>query len=169
MSIVGALKELILDFLPVTYVDQNEGGVFLRAGKYRKTVEPGAYFTIPFVDEITTVEVTPQIMDIPDIPVMCEGEPYVISGAVEYFIENPFEYILAVQNADTTLKNRVMAAIVDSTFALNVPELESIVYDKIDIVAHEWGVAVTNFWVTKFAKCKVHVIIGNQDKAVLID
>jgi hypothetical protein len=161
MSFVDGLQSLVETFLPFIVVDANESGVFLRAGKYRKNVGPGLYWTIPFVDSIIAMEVTPQIMDIPDIPVMWKDEPYVVSGAVEYFIENPKKYAIEVQDADETLKNFCMAQIVAAQYR-DKADIEDFVYTRLDIVSEKWGIAVTNFWITKFAKCRVHVLIGNE-------
>jgi regulator of protease activity HflC (stomatin/prohibitin superfamily) len=161
MGFMDGLESFVETFLPFRIVDANEGGVLLRRGKYRRTVGPGLYWTIPFIDSVIAMEITPQIKDIPDIPVMWRGESYVVSGAVEYFIENPKKYAIEIQDADVTLKNFCMAQLVAAT-EQDVHTMEDFVYAKLDRVSEKWGIAVTNFWITKFAKCRVHVLIGNE-------
>jgi len=161
MGFMDGLTTFVETFLPFTVIDENEGGVLLRHGKYKKNVGPGIYWILPFVDSVIAMEVTTQIKDIPDIPVMWRDEPYVISGAVEYFIENPKKYAIEVQDADVTLKNFTMAQIV-SAKDRDKATMEDFVSARLDQVSEKWGIAVTNFWITKFAKCRVHVIIGNE-------
>jgi hypothetical protein len=161
MSLIDGITSFVETFLPFGIVDANEGGVLLRHGKYQRIVTPGLYWTIPFVDSIIAMEITPQIKDIPDIPVMWHDESYVVSGAVEYFIENPKKYAIEVQDADLTLKNFTMAQIVCAVDQ-NDCSIEDFVYERLDKIAEKWGIAVTNFWITKFAKCRVLVLIGNE-------
>ena len=48
-----------------TVIEEGTRGVLLRNGRYRETLEPGRYWTIPGIDQIKTVDIKPQIMSVP--------------------------------------------------------------------------------------------------------
>ena len=67
----------------------------------------------------------------------------------------------AVITNDMTLKNFTMAQITKA-FERSENDIEDFVYERIDKICERWGIAVTNFWITKFAPAKVYIIIGNE-------
>ena len=89
-----------------------ERGVFLRMGKCKRTLEPGLYFCMPIIDEIQKLDVTPQVINLPNQSITTkEGKTLAVSGAVEYSICDPQKALLEVQNFDASLQNLSMGII----------------------------------------------------------
>lgn len=68
-----ALAALLALFVVVTAasafytVDANEQAVVLRFGKYHATVDPGAHFRVPFIDQVLTVSTEERTVRLPGI------------------------------------------------------------------------------------------------------
>lgn len=163
MSLIENIAINLMDMLPFAIVRENEGGVFLRCGKYKRTLDPGMYWTWPFIDEVQVLDITTQVINLPNQSV---GK-MAISGAIEYFVENPRKALLEVQNFDVSLQNLAMAAIADC-ITKNQDSLAEDVYDLLDKRVDKYGLAITNFWITDLAEHKVYRIMSH-DTPIVID
>lgn len=63
-EIIQWIKDVWNDMKPIIFVNQYENGVLLRAGKYKKTMAPGWWLRIPFVDNYHIENVMPDTIDI---------------------------------------------------------------------------------------------------------
>ena len=171
MNIAASIFENILEFLPVTLVDANERGVFLRFGKFKKIANPGAHFTLPLMDKIIVIDVQPQALTIPDIPVqMSNKETWVIGSAVAYRIDDPKKYCIQTQEPDELLQNRVLSLIVEKLGAWKSKGLvESQIYKQLREDAPAFGIDIMEFRFIKMAPCKTYMLMGHHDVAPVTD
>jgi len=152
----------------------NEGGVFLRMGKYKKTLGPGLYFCFPIIDEIQKLDVTPQVINLPNQSVTTkDSKTLAISGAVEYSICDPRKALLEVQNFDASLQNLSMGIIGDYIKqrsyqdCIKLNGLEGKVIGGIRDRASDWGLKVTRFWITDLAQHRVYRLM-TQDTPTMV-
>jgi regulator of protease activity HflC (stomatin/prohibitin superfamily) len=52
------------EVIPVKIVNEWEGGIHMRAGKFLKSTQPGINFKIPFIDKFWVVFTVPQTVDL---------------------------------------------------------------------------------------------------------
>lgn len=170
MNIVSALFENILEFLPFTLVDETEEGVFLRGGKFKRVVSPGAHFTIPIWDNLITIEVKPQALTLPDIPVQMAEETWVIGSAISYSISDPRKYIIDVREPDELLQNLVLSMITKKFDGRKEAEIEITrkrIQDALKNAGDKYGVEILDFKFIKMAPCKTYMIMGHPPITML--
>lgn len=156
------LQWIVENLLPLDIVDQDEMGVFLRGGRFKKNVEPGCYFTWPYYDSITVVKVTTQIKDLPNQDITISGKSYSVSGSITYFIEDARKAILDVYDFDVALVNKALEVICNATERTQ-KKLTDEVFEELDKACEAWGIAVTNFQFNRFVPCRVIRLIGDSD------
>lgn len=175
MDFVENLTKFSKIFPRFKTVFPNEGGVFLRMGKCRKTLGPGLYFCLPVVDEIQKLDVTTQVINLPNQSVTTKDDrTLAVSGAVEYSIDDPQKALLQVQNFDASLQNLSMGIIGDfikqRTYAqcIKLDGLEATVIEGIRERASEWGLRVTRFWVTDMAQHRVYRLMTQDTPGAIL-
>ena len=152
-----------------------ERGVFLRKGKYKRSLEPGLYFCFPVIDEIQKLDVTPQVINLPNQSVTTkDGKTLAISGAVEYSIYDPQKALLDVQNFDASLQNLSMGVIGNYVKqrayqdCIKQNGFEQEVIERIRDRASEWGLKVSRFWITDLARHHVYRLMTQDTPAVVL-
>ncbi len=128
--VVGFLA-IMAGFSSFYTVDTEEVGVVMRFGKYVSEAKPGLNFKIPFVDQVEYVPVQRQLKQefgyrTAQAGVNSQyrkagfgGESLMLTGdlnlgdvewVVQYRIDNPYNYLFKVRNADETLRDVSEAA-----------------------------------------------------------
>ncbi|MHC4152424.1 MAG: SPFH domain-containing protein [Planctomycetota bacterium] len=153
----------------------NEGGVFLRMGKYKKTLGPGLYFCFPIIDEVLKLDITTQVINLPNQSMTTrDAKAIAISGAIEYSIYDPRKALLDVQNFDASLQNLSMGIIgvfiKERTYqdCIKVNGLEGKVIEGIKDRAEEWGLKVKRFWITDMARHRVYRLMTHDSPQVVL-
>lgn len=153
----------------------NERGVFLRMGKYKKTLEPGLYFCFPIIDEIQKLDVTTQVINLPNQSVTTkDGKSLAISGAVEYSIYDSRKALLEVQNFDVSLQNLSMGIIADYIKqrayqdCIKLNGLEAQIVESIKDRASDWGLDITRLWITDLAEHHVYRLMTQDTPTMLL-
>lgn len=106
-DVVNKLVDFILSILRLfqawTVVDQFEGGVRLRLGKYSGNLTPGFHLMIPgYVDRAMTVSMVPGNFGMEEQSLSTkDGVEIVISVAVKYRVVDPVEFLLGVEDLAT--------------------------------------------------------------------
>ncbi len=71
--------------MSVKVVSQFEKGLVERFGKYRKTVDPGLNFIVPFIERLRHVDMREQVVDVPPQEVITKDNVVVTVDAVVYY------------------------------------------------------------------------------------
>ena len=162
---------LICDFLtnvpPFAVVFPDEGGVFLRGGKYKKTVYSGFYFKIPFYDTIAKIPIKEQVIDLPSQSLTAkDGKQKVIELTIRYEITDPYKAIISVQDYDRSLQNLAMG--VAGEYISLIPSedctygnIRKEVLDELKIESAEWGLDVLDVKLKTFANHRVFRLLGD--------
>lgn len=150
------------NLLPFEIITPDKMGVRLRMGKYVETVGPGCYWFFPLFSTINWIEVTPQVVDLPDRSMTDKvGRTYSVSGTIEYFVEDAYKALYVVQDYDEALINKVVALIADEVYeGHSKTEIEVNVMNKIPDIAEKWGLTVTEFKLNEHCKSRVFRIMG---------
>ena len=158
------LIEKLVSFLPrIAFVYPNEGGVFLRLGRYKKTICSGWYFLLPYIDQVDKLDITTQVINLPNQSIITKDSQVVaVSGAIEYSINDARKALLCIQDYDISLQNLAMGTIAhylnrkDYVECTDIGGLEAEVLKALRKRVQDWGLYITKFWITDFAKHKVY-------------
>lgn len=93
-------------------INEFEGGIILRLGKYRRNIYPGVCFKIPLLESsltantaITTLQLQPQTLTTKD------NVSIVVSAIVKYSIRDPKPYLLEIWDSTDVLNDVTLGAI----------------------------------------------------------
>jgi len=168
MDFWSKLTEFLLNIPPYAIVMPNEGGVYLRGGRHRKTLGEGFYWKWPIYDIVQKCVVTTQVINLPNQSVTTQdGHIMAVSGAIEYSISDARKALLCIQDYDTSLQNLGMALIChylnrQSLKTCGISDLEKDVLRGLRVRVDDWGLCISKFWVTDFAEHKVYRIMAHD-------
>lgn len=164
-SVVLIVFGIIL-FKTLIIVAERENVIVERLGKYHKTLTPGFYFLIPFIDNASYFhEIREQVIDIPaqsvitsdNIQVEVDGLLYLQvmdAKKASYGIGN---YIAASINlAQTTMRSEIGKITLGETFSER-DKVNGKIITEIDKASDPWGVKVLRYEI-KDIKPTYHVI-----------
>ena len=165
--------DFILKFLYLftigTVVDPWEEGIKVRLGKVKKTLKPGFHFKRPLsIDQIYTVNVKPQIIDIAAQSLeTLDGIPVVVAGAIEYSVEDVKKLFLNVQDYDDSLVNLGQILIAEYVTSSSNQDctresIQKAVKRRLKDSARKWGINIKRFGVTDLAEHKVYRIMSDS-------
>jgi regulator of protease activity HflC (stomatin/prohibitin superfamily) len=150
--LVIAVGILIVLSLSIRVVKEWERGVILRLGRVSGAKGPGLFFIIPFIDQMTKVNLQIVTMNVPPQDVITKDNVTVRVDAVVYFqIFDPVKATVEIQNfslatsqiAQTTLRSILGQADLDQLLGER-ERLNDEIQRIIDDLTEPWGVKVTN-------------------------
>ena len=116
MNILTRLFDFLLNMPPFGIVYPDEGGIFLRGGKYKRTLSAGFYWKWPFYDRIRKTNIKDQVINLPNQSITTiDRKILALSGTVRYEIEDAKKAILDVLDYDSSLQNLAMSLIAEYT------------------------------------------------------
>jgi len=150
-GIVAALIAAVVVLRAVRIVPQAKAGNVERLGRYRKTLEPGLNFVIPFVDRVRPlIDLREQVVSFPPQPVITEDNLVVNIDTVLYFqVTNPraaayeiANYIQAIEQLTvTTLRNVIGGMDLEETLTSR-DKINSQLRGVLDQATDKWGIRV---------------------------
>lgn len=168
--------ERILDFLATSWdvlrpwivVNDFEGGVILRFGRYFRELTPGLQWKLPIADTtvitstvITTMALRPQTLTTRD------DLTVVISAIVKYRIADVRAYLLDIWDSADVLNDLTLGAIKEIVSTVNYSDLqkhgiEEQVLAIIQSEANEYGVHIYKVTFSDFGKVRSIRLITNE-------
>ena len=165
--IAGIINWLLkLSLFCIIYED--EGGVFLRGGRFRKKLSPGFYWKLPLYDSVKKVTVTEQTIDLPNQSIETnDGVAMAVSGTLRYTVYNVEKAILKVRDYDESLQNIGMKTIARFIAWTNRKDLqfgilEKEVEEELKVDAQDWGLDIIEFNITDLAKHRIYRLMTEQ-------
>lgn len=165
------LKE-VFKFLPRFLVlNQDEGGLLLYKGKYKRTIGAGVYFLLPIVDEIveymsasTTLDTTTQSVTTAD------KKDLLLSWSATYLISNPKVAFLEIDDISAQIHSSLSARLLAY---INQNEYQYLRANKI--TAHmtseafresfkkEWGIDLRGFYLKDLALHRIFRLVNQRE------
>ncbi|MCB0377832.1 MAG: paraslipin [Bdellovibrionales bacterium] len=150
----------------ICIVHMRESMVVERLGKFRKVLEPGFHFLVPFFDRVAYVhEIREQVIDIPSqVCITNDNMQVEVDGLVYLKVTDPKkasygigDYVNASINlAQTTMRSEVGKLSLSRIFSERETLNDKIVRE-IDIASDPWGIKVLRYEIKNIAPSR-HVL-----------
>ena len=126
-------------------------GLIERLGKYQRTADSGLTIIIPFLENITKIDMREQVVDVPPQAVITKDNVVVDVDAVVYYeITDPIKvtynitnfYLAATKLAQTNLRNLIGDLALDESLTSR-ETINTVLRQVLDDATDKWGVWVT--------------------------
>jgi len=88
----------------IVIIQQYESGVYMRIGRYKRTLGPGLHLVAPFVSRIYRADTRVQVLDIGRTELMTRDlSPVVVEAFIQYRMVRPDNSLLKVEKYRSTL------------------------------------------------------------------
>src|SRR5487761_42967 len=123
-----------------------------RFGRYRKTLEPGLNFIVPFVDRLKPqIDLREQVVSFNGRPVITEGNLVVQIDTVLFFqVTDPraadyeiVNYFLAIEQLTATMLRSVIGSMVLEQTLTSRDKINTLLRGVLDDASGKWGIRVT--------------------------
>lgn len=166
-KLVELLINWIEQILPVVIVPSYEKGVLLRFGNFKKVLEPGIHFKIPFGDEIIHQHVVVTTLSLPAQSLYTlDKQNFVVKGVVKYKISDVKTFLLEVYDAKDALSDMTMSIVKNIIISIPAekcidPELDNLLTKKARVEAKKWGVDIQQVTLTDVAPIRSYRLIND--------
>jgi len=165
------LIDLFVQFIRVfqicVVINQFEGGVVLRLGKYQRTLKPGFHWLFPlYIDRYYFANVVPESYDVRNQSLTTADGIQVAVGIVLFYgISDIRKFALEVEDAESVLINAskgVVAGIITSYDydELVLMDLAQEIYPEIAAKAKNYGIDVREVAISDFCKARTLRLMG---------
>lgn len=167
-KLVELLHEWIREIVPIVIVPAYEEGVQSRTGKFLRTLSPGIYFKIPFLDEIITQHTVTTTLSLSSQSLYTiDKQNVVVKGVVKYKIVDVKTFLLGVYDAkdaisdmtQSIIKHVIMSKTLDECID---PDIDSVLTKKARVEIRKWGVDVQQVTLTDLAPIRTYRLINDS-------
>lgn len=158
--LIDLIIELLKSALPFVVIREYQRGVLLRFGKYRRDMDPGFHWIIPFADHVEEVVTVWTTITLPVQSVSTsDGRVVVVKGMVKYRVSDPKTYTLDTYDARDALSDTSCGIIFDAIHGRTLAECNSQdiigeVNAKTKKESKKWGITVGCVTLTDFGDVK---------------
>src|SRR5499425_102751 len=151
-AVIAVALMFILVFKTVRIVPQARARNIERFGRYRKTLEPGMNFIIPFVDRVKPlIDLREQVVAFKGQPVITEDNLVVLIDTVLFFqITDPraadyeiVNYIQAIEQLAATMLRSVIGSMDLEQTLTSRDKINTLLRGVLDEASGKWGIRVT--------------------------
>lgn len=147
-----ALLVLFVIIPGIRIINQYERGIVLTLGRFSRILSPGLHVIIPYIQNITKVDVRTIPIDVPKQEVITKDNVTVNVDAVVYFrVINAEKAVLETTNYTYATSNFAQAALRDVTGNFELDELlskrdeiSSQIKQIVDAQTDKWGIDIEN-------------------------
>jgi len=165
-KLVDLLVRFSMDILPFVIVEQWNGAVQLRYGKFIKVLYPGIHFKIPFFDSIIECPVITQSVNLPSQTLTTlDDESIVLKSIIRYRVSNIQTYLLGVMHANDVLIDTTQGMIrdvVELTTWDDLVDVNETITNKVKEYVVRWGIEVEAVTITDLGLVKSFRIFGDE-------
>lgn len=138
--------------LPFFVIDMWEEGIVLRAGKFLKTVKPGIYFKLPFLDTVWKHNIITQSIDLPPQSVTtADGFNVVAKGIIRFTISDIKLFLTTITQPTDVLVDTtggMIRAIIEDTKWENIVDIDKKLTLQVGRFVKRWGIKVEKVTLT---------------------
>jgi regulator of protease activity HflC (stomatin/prohibitin superfamily) len=152
IGIVVAVLLILVVVRSVRVVPQARARNVERFGRYRKTLEPGMNFIIPFVDRVKPlIDLREQVVAFKGAPVITEDNLVVLIDTVLFFqVTDPraadyeiVDYIQAIEQLTATMLRSVIGSMDLEESLTSRDKINNMLRGVLDEASGKWGIRVT--------------------------
>jgi regulator of protease activity HflC (stomatin/prohibitin superfamily) len=152
IAVVVALAVLVTVMRSIRIVPQARARNVERFGRYRKTLEPGMNFIIPFVDRVKKlIDLREQVVSFTGQPVITEDNLVVEIDTVLFFqVTDPkaadyeiVNYIQAIEQLTATMLRSVIGSMDLEQTLTSRDKINTLLRGVLDDASGKWGIRVT--------------------------
>jgi len=143
MDWLNELISKLFSIIPRLWMVQpDEAGVRTTLGNHVKAIGPGYWFYWPLIQEIITLTVTPQVVDLRPQSLRIDDQDVTVSGAIMYRISDARKALLNVQDYDRSLITLALGIIANGELH------EDEILKRLREAAAGWGIKVMRVFIT---------------------
>jgi regulator of protease activity HflC (stomatin/prohibitin superfamily) len=165
-KLVDLLVRFGRDMLPFVIIEQWNGAVQLRYGKFIKILSTGIHFKIPFFDSIIECPVITQSVNLPSQTLTTlDEQSIVLKSIIRYKVSNVRTYLLGVMHANDVLIDTTQGIIRDVVETTTWEDLVDVNYQITNEVKEfvvKWGIEVEAVTITDLGIVKSFRIFGDE-------
>ena len=154
------------DMLPFVIIEQWNGAVQLRLGKFIKVLYSGIHFKIPFFDSIIECPVITQSVNLPSQTLTTlDEQSIVLKSIIRYKVSNIRTYLLGVMHANDVLIDTtqgIIRDVVEMTTWNNLVDVNETITNKVKEYVVRWGIEVEAVTITDLGIVKSFRIFGDE-------
>jgi regulator of protease activity HflC (stomatin/prohibitin superfamily) len=152
IAVVIALVVVLTVVRSVRIIPQARARNVERFGRYRKTLEPGMNFIIPFVDRVKAlIDLREQVVSFKGAPVITEDNLVVLIDTVLFFqVTDPkaadyeiVNYIQAIEQLTATMLRSVIGSMDLEQTLTSRDKINTLLRGVLDDASGKWGIRVT--------------------------
>ena len=171
--LVDLLVRFGMDMLPFVIIEQWNGAVQLRCGKFIKVLSPGIHFKIPFFDSVIECPVITQSVNLPSQTLTTlDEQSIVLKSIIRYKVNNVRTYLLGVMHANDVLIDTTQGMIrdvVELTTWEDLVDVNETITNKVKEYVVRWGIEVEAVTITDLGLVKSFRIFGDEgNKSTII-
>jgi regulator of protease activity HflC (stomatin/prohibitin superfamily) len=164
--------KVVLKFLPRFLVlNQDEGGLFLRCGKYKRTLGAGVYFLLPIVDEIVSYMVASSTLETSTQSVTTvDKRDLLVSWSATYLVHDPRTAFLQtddiVAQVHSSLSARLLGYINQNEYQyLRATKIVAYMASESfrEEFKQEWGINIQGFYLKDLALHRIFRLVNPQE------
>ena len=165
-KLVDLIVRFGMDMLPFAIVEQWNGSVQLRFGKFIKVLYPGIHFKIPFFDSVIETPVITQSVNLPSQTLTTlDDESIVLKSIIRYKVSNIQTYLLSVMHANDVLIDTtqgIIRDVVERTTWNNLVDVNETITNEVKEYVVRWGIEVEAVTITDLGIVKSFRIFGDE-------
>ena len=171
-KLVDLLVRFGMDMLPFVIIEQWNGAVHLRYGKFIKVLYPGIHFKIPFFDSVIECPVITQSVNLPSQTLTTfDEQSIVLKSIIRYKVSNIQTYLLSVMHANDVLIDTTQGMIrdvVELTTWDDLVDVNETITNKVKEYVVRWGIEVEAVTITDLGIVKSFRIFGDEGQGTKI-
>ena len=171
-KLVDLLVRFGMDMLPFVIVEQWNGSVQLRFGKFIKVLYPGIHFKIPFFDSVIECPVITQSVNLPSQTLTTlDDESIVLKSIIRYKVSNIQTYLLSVMHANDVLIDTtqgIIRDVVERTTWNDLVDVNETITNEVKEYVVRWGIEVEAVTITDLGIVKSFRIFGDEGQGTKI-
>ena len=152
IGVIVAVLLILVVVRSVRVVPQARARNVERLGRYRKTLQPGMNFIIPFVDRVKPlIDLREQVVSFKGAPVITEDNLVVLIDTVLFFqVTDPraadyeiVNYIQAIEQLTATMLRSVIGSMDLEATLTSRDKINNMLRGVLDDASGKWGIRVT--------------------------
>ena len=171
-KLVDLIVRFGMDMLPFVIVEQWNGSVQLRFGKFIKVLYPGIHFKIPFFDSVIETPVITQSVNLPSQTLTTlDDESIVLKSIIRYKVNNIQTYLLSVMHANDVLIDTtqgIIRDVVERTTWNDLVDVNETITNEVKEYVVRWGIEVEAVTITDLGIVKSFRIFGDEGQGTKI-